>query len=542
MLRQGGNAVDAAVATSFCLAVVRPFSCGLGGGGFMMIYKPGEHGEPATSLVINYREIAPAGVGPDYYVKLGMPDASTFGPHAVGVPGTVAGLLWALENFGTLDRHTVLGPAIRAAETGFAIDAHHVDAAHAVMKVIERLPNLNEQTRHVRHELCFDGDAQIGRVLRQPALAQALKLIAEDGADAFYHGPIAQSLVAMMEQTGGPITAGDLAAYQPRVAVPLSGTFRGNRVLAMPPPSSGGIAILQSLGLIERAWNNVMPEALPALDQSLDRTIADSPAYMHLVTEAMKHAFADRAQFLADTKFVDVPVSRLLSGDYLDELAARIGPAALKDRFAYGSAQPAEAAMIEDAGTSHISVIDEHGMAVACTETINLEFGSLLTIPGFGIVLNNQMDDFTTIPGEPNAFGLVQSDRNLPAAGKNPLSSMSPTIVVNDEGKVVLVAGASGGPRIISATVECILLSMLFDMPAGDAVVQPRFHHQWMPAQLELEGRPVQDDALALALTERGQTVVRADLHAVVQLIRVLHDGLIRAASDPRKSGRPAGY
>jgi gamma-glutamyltranspeptidase/glutathione hydrolase len=541
MLREGGNAVDAAVATSFCLSVVRPFSCGLGGGGFMVIYKPGTDGEPASTLVVNYREVAPGSIGPDYYVKLDVAEASRYGPHAVGVPGTVAGLLWALENFGTLDRRIVLAPAIRAAERGFAIDQHHVDAASEVAKTLERLPHLRDPAGYVFDVHCFHGNAEVGMLLRQPAQARALTLIADSGAEAFYHGPIAKAIASTMEAAGGPMTARDLAEYKPRIAVPLEGQFLGHRVLSMPPPSSGGVAILQSLGLIERAWKQSMPIGLPDGADAVEPGHAQSPAYVHLVAEAMKHAFADRAEFLADTKFVEVPTARLLSDAYLDELAARIGPAALDDCFNYGSVTAAAPVPVNDAGTSHISVIDKNGMAVACTETINLEFGSLVAIAEFGIVLNNEMDDFTTIPGEPNAFGLVQSDRNLPAAGKNPLSSMSPTIVVDEHGQAVLIAGASGGPRIISATLECILLSLVFGMPAGDAVAQPRFHHQWMPDKLEFEhGWP--NASLLADLKARGHDVELTDKGAAVQLIRVMRDGLIRAASDPRKSGRPAGY
>lgn len=541
MLRRGGNAVDAAVATSFTLAVVRPFSCGLGGGGFMLIYRPKSDAKSATSIAINYREVAPAAIGPDYYVKLNKPDASQFGPSAAGVPGTVAGLIWALENYGTLDRQTVLTPAIRAAQNGFAIDQQHVDAANAIARVLDRKPELREMASYVFETLCFGGNAQVGDTLRQPALARALSLIAEEGAGAFYRGEIARAIIKTMNENDGPMTPDDLAGFQPRIATPITGKFHGYDVLSMPPPSSGGIAMLQTLGLIERAWSAVMPMPLPAGTQTLPAEVADSPEFVHLTTEAMKHAFADRAEFLADTKFVNVPVARLLSDEYLDELAARIGPNALADRFQYGSVTRATEAAPADHGTSHLSVIDDHGMAVACTETINTEFGSLLAVAEFGIVLNNEMDDFTTIPGEPNTYGLVQSDRNLPAPGKNPLSSMSPTIVLDEYGKVALIAGASGGPRIISSTLQCMLATLLFDMPAGKAVARARFHHQWMPEKLEIE-QTWPDRAIDAALTERGQTVERTDRHAVVQVIQVLRNGLIRAASDPRKGGKPAGF
>jgi len=541
MLRHGGNAVDAAVATSFCLAVVRPFSCGLGGGGFMLIYRPGEEGEPATMFAINYRETAPAAVGPEYYTTLNNPSASTYGPHSVGVPGTVAGLLWALDNLGTLDRATVLAPAIHAAEAGFPIDRAHVEAANEVQNVLQQHPHLREMARYVHQTLCFGGTAQSGNILRQPALAHALQLIAEHGADAFYRGLIAQEIVATMERYGGPMTADDLAGFQPRISAPLTGSFRGQRVLAMPPPSSGGVALIQSLGLIERAWSNVVSVPLPEQAwQFVDDRLAESPAYAHLLAESMKHAFADRAEHLADSRFVAVPVRMLTSEAYLEELASRIGPMTLNDRFRYGSVTRAAEPAPSDGGTSHLCVLDANGMAVACTETINLEFGSLLAVEEFGIVLNNEMDDFTTIPGAPNAFGLVQSDRNLPQPGKNPLSSMSPTIVLDHEGHVALIAGASGGPRIITATLQSLLRCMVFGESAGTAVAAPRIHHQWMPERLEIEqGWPI--DGIDEAMKERGHTVERTDRGAAVQLIRVIHEGAIRAASDPRKGGKPAG-
>lgn len=540
ILQRGGNAVDAAVATSFTLAVVRPFSCGIGGGGFMLVYKPASANEPATAMAINYREVAPAGVGPDYFTTLDVPEASRYGPHAVAVPGTVAGLLWALDRFGTLDRAAVLAPAIRAAEDGFAIDAHHVKAAHEVAGVLDRLPHMREQAQYVFGTLCFSGEAKVGDVLKQPALAKALRLIAEEGADAFYRGAIGEALVRRVDALGGAITAEDLQHFQPRITAPLEGMFHGRRVLAMPPPSSGGIAMLETLGIIERTWDRAMPQPWPIGGGTVSRDLVDSPQYVHLVTEAMKHAFADRAAYLADDRFADVPTARLRSREYISRLSARVAPRALDDPYAYGSVTPAAVSPREDSGTSHFCVIDSAGMAVACTETINLEFGSLVAVDEFGIVLNNEMDDFTTIPGAPNAFGLTQSDRNLPAAGKNPVSSMSPTIVVDGAGKVSLIAGASGGPRIISATLECVLDALLFGMAPGEAVEIPRFHHQWMPNVLELEDRwpagPI-DDALGV----RGHTVQRTERGAAVQMIGIMPDGTIRAASDPRKSGKPAG-
>ncbi|MCH8152430.1 MAG: gamma-glutamyltransferase [Planctomycetes bacterium] len=529
MLKLGGNAVDAAVATSFCLSVVRPYSCGIGGGGFMVIYKPARDGGEPVEVAINYRETAPVAVGPNYYVRLADATASRAGYHAVGVPGTVAGLLWALEHHGTLDRAAVLAPAIRAAEHGFAADHNYLDAARGFAQRLHEHPHLKGTSKYLWETMCLQGKVNVGDLIKNPQQARALRLIADRGAEAFYTGEIAEAIVASMSAHDGPITKDDLAGYTVRTTKPLRGTFRararglGLEVLSMPPPSSGGIAMLQILGIFERRMDD-----LSGLEHN-------RPEYVHLLVEAMKHAFADRAQWLADPAFAEVPTRRLLESGYLDRLADSVSMQHTLDRFDYGSVAPAP----QDGGTSHISVIDADGMAVACTETINLIYGSLVMVPGFGFALNNQMDDFTTVPGQPNAFGLRQSDRNLPAPGKRPLSSMSPTIVLRN-GKPIIIAGASGGPRIITGTVQCVLNCLLFDMTPAEAVAAPRFHHQWLPNVLQFEDGWT-DECTIGALKILGHEVGRRDEVGVVQLIQVTAEG-IRAASDPRKGGQPAGY
>ncbi|MHC4129074.1 MAG: gamma-glutamyltransferase [Planctomycetota bacterium] len=522
MLKRGGNAVDAAVAASFCLSVVRPYSCGIGGGGFMLIYRPGDGGAGPLAVAIDYRETAPAAVGPAYFVGLADGAASRAGHSASGVPGTVAGLLWALEHFGTLDRGTVLAPAIRAAEQGVAVDASHVEAAGRLAQRLAEAPHLRPAAASLWGQLCLAGEIEVGDPVRNPGQARALRLIAEHGRDGFYRGPVARAITECMAANEGTITAADLAAYHVRVTEPLRGGFRGLEVLSMPPPSSGGLALLQVLGIVERRLDDI------ALDHN-------RPSYVHLLAEAMKHAFADRAAWLADPDFVDVPVRRLLSATYLDGRAASIDPGRTHEPRHYGST----AAVVEDGGTSHLSVIDGAGMAVACTETINLVYGSLVAVPGFGFALNDQMDDFTTRPGQPNAFGLRQSERNLPAPGKRPLSSMAPTILLA-EGRPVVVAGASGGPRIITGTLQCILNCVLYDMTPRQAVAAPRFHHQWLPDVLEFEAQWT-DEPTITRLEDLGHRAGRRDDVGIVQLIRAGPDG-IRAASDPRKGGAPAGY
>jgi gamma-glutamyltranspeptidase/glutathione hydrolase len=459
ILASGGNAVDAAVATSFALAVVRPQSCGIGGGGFMVIHLPpdqaregGERG--AVQVALDYREAAPAAIEPHFFAEL-PDDASTRGATAAGVPGTVAGLLHALEHYGTMDRAQVMAPAIRLAHDGFEADEHYIRAARGLTPQFEGSALWQERFTFVWTFHLRGGEIQQGDLITNPALARCLELIARQGAAAFYEGEIAGAVIRAVERDGGPMTRDDLAAYRPRQLEPLRCAFAGHHFLAMPPPSSGGVAMAQALGILERAGYLELPDP------------PHSARRAHLLAEALKHAFADRAEWLGGD---DPPIDRLLSDAYLDQLAARIDLRATGAPESYGSRDPAAPGPFpEDGGTSHLSVVDRWGGAVACTETVNLTFGSLLAVPEFGFILNNEMDDFTTRPGEANAFGLRQSDRNLPAPGKRPLSSMSPTIALKD-GEVVAVAGAAGGPRIITATLQALLNSLVFGMDAGKAL------------------------------------------------------------------------
>lgn len=530
MLLLGGNAVDAAVATSFCLSVVRPYSCGIGGGGFMLIYEPGNRHELPSTVALNYRETSPVAVDRNYYVNLknAGDKHSQFGVHSVAVPGTVRGLLYALEYYGTLDRATVLAPAIRAAEFGFTADASFLSAVATLRTVRDELPEMRATTEYFWNTVCNAGELKLSDRITNPQQAAALQLIALHGDEAFYAGPIADAIASVMADHNGPMTAHDVANYSMRIETPLRGSFFGRDIITMPPPSSGGIAQLQILGILERRLSEV-------LNVDVARRNSIDPNYVHLLVEAMKHAFADRAAYLADDDFIDVPIERLTNSMYVKSLADSIDLNNTQPRFNYGSVAPAPA----DSGTSHLSVIDSTGMAVACTETINTIFGSCVEVPGYGFMLNNEMDDFTTIPGEPNAYGLQQSEDNLPQPGKRPLSSMSPTIVVR-AGRVELIAGASGGPRIITGTLQALLNCMVFDMQPEAAVTAPRFHHQWLPEVLQFEDRWT-DEHVIDAMQRRGHTTGRRDDIGVVQLIRVSTDG-IRAASDPRKGGRPAGY
>jgi gamma-glutamyltranspeptidase / glutathione hydrolase len=533
ILAAGGNAVDAAVAASFTLSVVRPFSCGIGGGGFMVIAIPPLHGKPAINTAINYRETCPAGVGPEYYEKLGEDgkDAPKHGGKAVATPGTIAGLLYALEKYGTLDRARVLAPAIRVAREGFAADAAYVSAANETIAKFEKHPEWKTRFAFTWERFLGSGTVHEGDQIKVPEQAAALELIVHDGLKAFREGEIGRTICAAAKADGGTLAPEDLKTYRPAEVEPIRFEALGRTFLTMPPPSSGGVALAQTLGILERR------DAAGMVKRE------EWAPYAHTLIEGFKHAFADRAEWMADPAFVEVPVKRLLSKEYLDARAAKIQRAQTQGPESYGT----RAAPPDDGGTSHLCVVDAHGGAVSCTETINLLFGSLLAVPQFGFILNDQMDDFTTRRGEPNAFKLTQSDKNLPAPGKRPLSSMTPTIVLDARGDVEAVAGASGGPRIITGTTQVLLNALLLGLPAGEAVSRPRMHHQWMPNLLEIEeGYPGRWEGIEVRLwmQKLHHQVIPAKEHCVVQLIkRTVVDGVTRweAASDPRKGGRPAG-
>lgn len=526
ILARGGNAVDAAVATAFTLSVVRPYSCGIGGGGFMVIHLAPSARHPAgLDAALNYRETTPAGIDPLYFERHPDPNASTRGATAVAVPGSVAGLLDALLRYGTLDRATVLQPAVDAAEQGFVVDDHYRRAAGAAIKRFREHTDYPARFPFLWERFLGSGDVRPGMTVRNPEQAAALRLIARDGADAFYRGPIADAITCAVQRDDGVLSSADLEHYAASPVEPIRIHACGRTVLLMPPPSSGGVAIAEALGILAH----------------LDLQHAGESLAFHYFAEALKHAFADRAHYLADPAFIPVPVERMLAPDHLATLAARVrADHTLASPSDYGSS-PTTLGLPKDAGTSHLSVVDAMGNAVACTETINLEFGSFLAVPEYGFCLNNEMDDFTTRRAEPNAFGLVQSDRNLPAPGKRPLSSMSPMIVLDDSNLPWGVLGASGGPRIISGTLQ-VLLSVAAGNDPRRAVGAPRFHHQWSPDVLEYELDVPDLDDLYQALRERGHTLRKATSTSEVQCIFRNSEGGWSAACDPRKGGTPAGY
>jgi gamma-glutamyltranspeptidase/glutathione hydrolase len=501
ILASGGNAVDAAVATSFALSVVRPFSCGIGGGGFMLIDSP-----TMDPVALNYRETSPEKVGSTFFTS----HDSRIGGTAVGVPGTVAGLLAAHQRYGKLSREQVLAPAIRLARQGFEQDAAFTSAITSVNTYLADHPEHNEVSAAMRNT--FGGQDRIEHTGQEAVLVS----IANRGASGFYEGEVANAIVMA---TKNHLTLQDLSKYTPRWEQPLIIDFgEGNTIVAMPPPSSGGVAIGQIVGLLQRI--------------GADEVSQDSPAFAHYLVESMKHAFADRAEHMADAAFVEVPVNSLLDSSYLDTLAQRIRKDRTFDRYAYGSISPPP----DDDGTSHLSVVDKSGMTVAVTETINTGFGSLVLVEPFGFMLNNEMDDFSS-PSGVNIYGLRQSDKNLPEPGKRPLSSMSPTIVAH-HGVPVLVIGASGGPRIISSVVQVLLRVVWGGDDPIDALAHPRLHHQWMPDRVYFE----EDFTVRTreSLQSNGHEIMQRGHIGVVQVIQI-DDGVFKPASDPRKGGRPAG-
>jgi len=527
MLKQGGNVVDAAVATAFALAVVRPASCGLGGGGFMVIWDARRQ----QAVAIDYREQAPAAATRDMYVdpdnpKKVRPDVSVHGGLAVAVPGHVAGLCFALKEYGTLDLKTVLAPAIRLCREGVPIDAHDISVQNDVFKDFARYPDYEQRFGTLRRLYVNDGKKWQSEDRFRSPLGRVLELIAAKGVDGFYKGDVGESIVAEVERSGGILTLNDLATAKPVIRQPLTGKLGDQTILTMPPPSSGGVALLETIQVL-----NAVVTAHP--QAGIDKLPVDSPQFLHVLAESFKHAFADRAAFLGDADFVKVPVARLTSVDYAAHLALKVDLQHTQSAEAYGRFTTPD-----DGGTSHFSVMDASGNAVACTETINTEFGSFVVEPKFGIVLNNEMDDFTGLPGVPNAFGLLQSEANSIAPGKRPLSSMTPTIVVHD-GRAQFVVGASGGPRIITATAQVLLRMAKFQQTAAAAVDAPRIHHQWSPDLLDFE------KGLQLPVTELEGYGHKPRLRtggAVVQACRRLENGRVEGASDRRKGGVPAGY
>jgi len=527
MLQAGGNAVDAAVAAAFALSVTDAHHSGLGGGGFLLLRLA-----DGRVVALDARETAPAAATRDMYVGPGVAkDASHVGALSVATPGLLRGLSQALEQYGTLPLRQVMAPAIRLAEQGFEIGPRHAQAlrfwqAHGLAERFPatariQLPGGEEPIRN-------------GWRLVQKDLARSLRRIAAEGPEVFYRGELGRALVREVQRRGGLLTRRDLARYRARLREPIRGHYRGLEVLSFPPPSSGGVALVEMLNLLEPF--------------DLARRGAGSSASLHIIAEAMKLAFADRAAFLGDADFVQVPVERLISRAYADRLRARLNPPWWRrSPLTWGRGEmairvegPGEPAV--GGGTTHLSVTDAEGNAVAITQTINLILGSGITVPGTGIVLNDEMDDFSVAPDVPNAFGLVDTrGQNAIAPGKRPLSSMSPTILLRD-GRPFLVTGSPGGPRIITTTLLTILDLVDYGMNVQEAVSAPRFHHQWLPDRLYVEPEIPRD--VVEALRRHGHRVEVSRRHwSSAQCVWVdPSTGLQYGGSDPRSDGLALGY
>lgn len=521
VLRQGGNAFDAAIATSFALAVSRPQSTGLGGGGFLVAYVAKER----RVMALDFREVAPAGATRERYDRLAAaagagPSPTIYGGNAVGVPGQLAGLAEIHRRFATRPLHDLVQPSIRLAETGFVADEHYQSAVKEALADFEKWPQLKEQYKHIYGTLLGSGTPpKAGDQITRPELAKALRLIAEQGPDVFYKGPLGAAAVKAAQAAGGVLALDDLAAYQPREREPLRAPFEGYEIVTMPPPSSGGVCIIETLNVLHEMALD-FPGGLRGIHDDL---------YPPLLVCALKHAFADRARWLGDPDAARIPVQRLISPDYARRLADRFCPAKSEE---YGTKQ-----MPDDRGTSHFCVADKDGNIVALTETVNGVFGSLVIAEPYGIILNNQMDDFAANPGKPNLYGLIQGEANAVAPGKRPLSSMSPTIVFK-EGRPVLVLGASGGPRIITSVLQVMLNVVEFDMPLAEAMSAVRIHHQWLPDEVYFDREP---PATLVGILKGANKISTEHKTGVAQAIQFLPDGTLVGACDPRKGGRPAG-
>ena len=507
MLDRGGNAIDAAIATAYALAVVDQASSGIGGGGFMIIYETKDR----RAHALDFRETAPEGARKELYIKEGkaVPSLSLTGALAVAVPGEVAGLTEAHRRFGSMAMQVLMAPAIRLASNGFPLDATLRYAIDRQQGSIKKFPDLG------RIYMPNDEVPAEGELIRQPELGETLKAIASQGPNAFYQGWIGDAIVETIKREGGILTGEDLKNYRTVWREPLIGNYRQRTVISMPPPSSGGVAILQMLKVLEGYQLSALPH--------------NSATYLHLITEAMKHAFADRAQYLGDPDFVKAPVPVLTSKDYGRWIRGRISAAKTHPPRYYGlvNFKP------ELGGTTHFSVIDRFGNAVACTVSVNTRFGSKLLVPNTGIVLNNEMDDFA-IHSTGNVYGLVGNEANSLQPRKRPLSSMSPTIVLQGDRPEVVV-GAAGGPRIISATLQTILNVLDNRMPVAKAVEAPRVHHQWLPDQLNVENDIPSETKRSLE--RRGHALRERGVLGVVQAITSGQDG-VKGAADSRKEER----
>ena len=515
ILKQGGNAIDAAVAVGFALAVVLPNAGNIGGGGFMVLHDD----KTGKDVAIDFREIAPAKASRDMYLDNQgnvIDGKSLFTHDASGVPGTVAGMEYALKKWGTMPLSKVLEPAIKLADKGFIVS----DVLAQTLK--EEKSTLGKWSASKAIFFKNGEPLKSGDLLVQKDLAKSLRLIAKQGAKAFYQGEIATKIAKEMQSHGGTMTLEDLKAYKVVERQPIIGDYRGYKVVTMPPPSSGGVHLIEILNMLEH---------YPIKEDGVN-----SAKNIHHMAESMKLAYADRSEYLGDPDFVKIPVTGLTSKAYANELAKTIddNKARLSSNIKPGKPQPYESDQ-----TTHFSVMDKAGNAVAVTYTLNLNFGSGIVVEGTGILLNNEMDDFSVKPGVPNAFGLVGGTANAIEAKKRPLSSMTPTIVMKNN-KPWLVTGSPGGARIITTVLQSVVNTIDHEMNPAEAIITPRVHHQWLPDELRVEAG-ISPDTIKL-LQDKGHKVVTKAPMGRIQIIQADDSGFY-GYSDPRNpDGKTLGF
>ena len=514
VLKKGGNAVDAAVAVGFTMAVTHPFAGNLGGGGYMLVRMA-----DGTTTFFDFRERAPEKASRNMYLDAqgNLTRDSVEGWRSSGVPGTTRGFELALKRFGRRSWAENLAPAIELAAKGFSV-------SYALSEGLRNSRDLSKDPESRRIFQKGGAFYDVGETLAQPELARTLERIAKNGANEFYEGETATRFADEMAKHGGLISVADLRNYKAVERAPLQGTYHGYTIVTAPPSSSGGIALLEMLGILEST--------------GYEKGGLGSASAIHCVTEAMRRAYADRNEYVGDPDFVKVPIAGLLDRAYLAKLRATIDP---EKATPSESVRPGRPAGTEHGETTHYSIVDKDGNAVAVTYTLNGGYGNGITVPGLGFLLNNEMDDFAAKPGSPNMFGLVQGETNAIAPGKRPLSSMTPTIVLKD-GRLFMTVGAPGGSRISTAVMQVILNVIDFGMNVQDAVDAPRFHHQWQPDKLYLE-RGISPDTVAILKT-RGYDVDYSPGVVLAQVAAIVSDGgWLQGGSDGRSAaGKAAGY
>ncbi len=515
ILKRGGNAVDAAVAVGFALAVVLPHAGNLGGGGFMVLHEA----KSGKNIALDFREMAPQRATKEMYLDQNgeiTAGKSLYSHESIGVPGTVAGLEYALKHWGTLPLTKVIAPSIPLAEQGIPVSHSLAKMLNAAKEKLGKWPS----SRAIFYQ--NDRPLQQGDRLVQKDLARSLKLIAKHGSPVFYQGKIGDKIIAQIQNNQGIMQKSDLESYKVIERTPIVGDYRGYQVVTMPPPSSGGVHIVQMLNILEH--------------YPLAEFGVNSAQTIHYLAESMKLAYADRSQYLGDPDFVQVPVTGLTSKKYAAMLAKRISANMARPSAAI---QPNNPLSYESDQTTHYSVVDQYGNAVSVTYTLNFNFGNGIVAAGTGILLNNEMDDFSAKRGVPNAFGLIGGEANAIAPYKRPLSSMTPTLILKNN-QPWLVTGSPGGSRIISTVLQTILNSIDFKMNPAEAAATPRMHHQWMPDEIRIE-KGISADTVAL-LQQKGHKIVQKSTMGRTQTIQILPDG-IYGYSDPRNpDGATVGY